>query len=485
MTKVVVIGAGIAGLKAAIDLEAAGVETIILEARDRLGGRLHTIQPFGNGFNADMGASWFHDCLVNPLLKKNVGSPDVTYYFNDGDQLWIGPSGVITKNDKVLAVQEEMVTFMNDYYQDPSKSDMSLRNFAHLYLEHTRGLLTDKQVRYSPQAFRVFELWLGQVWDTLSSKLLSEEGHVGRNAYLTSGYKSVFEKELEEYPGWREKIKLNTVVSKIAHNDKIQKVNVITTGGSSYECDYTVVTIPLGVLQLSPPEKGAVQWDPPLPSSFSRNLEKTTFAALGKIFVEFEEVFWPKDHDTFIFLGEPDNEMTQAFESRSSFKAPFQENDYRLTKDPKKWEYPLYCVNLDRASEKPVLVLLTQNPLTAWIEEDPTSRAWPVIQPMMESLAKLTGKACPSSPKALVTSQWTQDPFARGSYMGCAVGDEMTEAIQAFIDPKEIFGGSNRVRFAGEHTVFEGSGCAHGAWNSGAREAKKIVELINGKASKL
>jgi polyamine oxidase len=63
--RVIVVGAGIAGLTAANALAQAGVDCVVLEARDRIGGRLHTIDVAGSP--VDMGGSWIHHPLGNPL----------------------------------------------------------------------------------------------------------------------------------------------------------------------------------------------------------------------------------------------------------------------------------------------------------------------------------------------------------------------------------------------------------------------------------
>ena len=63
--RVIVIGAGLAGLTAANALTAAGVETVVVEARDRIGGRLHTVDVGGSPI--DMGGSWIHTPIGNPL----------------------------------------------------------------------------------------------------------------------------------------------------------------------------------------------------------------------------------------------------------------------------------------------------------------------------------------------------------------------------------------------------------------------------------
>ena len=62
---VVVIGAGLAGLGAAVALRERGITVTVLEARDRLGGRVHTVER--NGITLEMGANWIHGVSDNPL----------------------------------------------------------------------------------------------------------------------------------------------------------------------------------------------------------------------------------------------------------------------------------------------------------------------------------------------------------------------------------------------------------------------------------
>src|SRR5690606_22810155 len=72
-SRVVVIGAGIAGLAAARTLQDAGFEVIVLEARDRIGGRVFTSTQLG--VPLDFGASWIHGIDGNPIaeLAENMG----------------------------------------------------------------------------------------------------------------------------------------------------------------------------------------------------------------------------------------------------------------------------------------------------------------------------------------------------------------------------------------------------------------------------
>ena len=67
MRRVLVVGAGIAGLTVANALHHAGLECVVLEARGRVGGRLHTLDVAG--LPVDLGGSWLHHPSGNPLRR--------------------------------------------------------------------------------------------------------------------------------------------------------------------------------------------------------------------------------------------------------------------------------------------------------------------------------------------------------------------------------------------------------------------------------
>lgn len=58
---VVVVGAGLSGLKAAIDVQRAGYTCVVLEARERVGGKTWSIDSLGRGAGVDVGAAWIND----------------------------------------------------------------------------------------------------------------------------------------------------------------------------------------------------------------------------------------------------------------------------------------------------------------------------------------------------------------------------------------------------------------------------------------
>jgi monoamine oxidase len=71
MAKIAVVGAGAAGLMAALELRSAGHDVVVLESRDRVGGRIHTVR-FRDGLWANAGAEWLNrsDAIAHELVDK-------------------------------------------------------------------------------------------------------------------------------------------------------------------------------------------------------------------------------------------------------------------------------------------------------------------------------------------------------------------------------------------------------------------------------
>ncbi|MGP3534615.1 flavin monoamine oxidase family protein [Microbacterium sp. RD1] len=92
---VVIVGAGAAGLTAANDLRAAGLSVVVLEARDRVGGRLWTDEI--DGAMLEIGGQW-----VSPdqqALIDTVADLGLETYarYRDGDSVYVGPDGTVAR----------------------------------------------------------------------------------------------------------------------------------------------------------------------------------------------------------------------------------------------------------------------------------------------------------------------------------------------------------------------------------------------------
>jgi monoamine oxidase len=72
---VVIVGAGLSGLKAAYDIQQAGLSFVVIEARDRVGGKTWSVDPLGDGKVVDIGAAWINDTNQSEIyaLAKSLG----------------------------------------------------------------------------------------------------------------------------------------------------------------------------------------------------------------------------------------------------------------------------------------------------------------------------------------------------------------------------------------------------------------------------
>ncbi|GME76220.1 unnamed protein product [Ambrosiozyma monospora] len=461
--KVIIIGGGISGLKAAEELTDQNLTDFkILEARDRLGGRLHTDRTGIHGIGYNMGASWHHDTLQNPLFDEVVASGDeFDLYYDDYKLYYFGQNYKPKDFDdfKVEQCVAELEKYIElEYFESIDRKDESLHEIVTSYLFKQRKLLTEEQIQFVPQFIRHLELWHGVSWDNMSAKF-SMVDNVGRNCLMKCGYDKLVDKIAKKLP--KDSIELGKVVRHI--NRAGDTVDLKLEDGSSYTCDYLIVTVPQSILQLDSKLEGGIEWTPKLPSPIQNSLNNMSFGKLGKMIFEFNEAFWKHiDYDRFVAISNPESSdiIKQLQQNIQPKVQPVQESQ-----DPKPWDFPVLILNLYKSQGVPSLLCFTQGPLTEFLEAHPES-AWKYMEPI---IAKLVDKEAITQPVNTIASNWTVDPFSRGSYAACLPGNDPTELVI------HLARGLGNVRFAGEHTILDGAGAVHGAWMSGKREADHIL----------
>lgn len=168
--RVCVVGAGISGLRAAGLLASEGFEVTILEARSRIGGRVH--QSTRLGCSVDVGASWIHGTERNPfveLAKKSmtetVACGAVSSMF-DSEGCYMEPTLAKNLYEDVWAILDEASGYSKTHYPD-IPPEASLKTFVDARLK--------ERCSDEPLLASIIEMWgafMGADYETQSLKNL-------------------------------------------------------------------------------------------------------------------------------------------------------------------------------------------------------------------------------------------------------------------------------------------------------------------------
>lgn len=422
--RVIIIGAGIAGAAAAGKLKEAGFEVFVWEARNRVGGRIHTNTSLG--INAELGANW------------------VSYADTDGKRIF--------NLTKKFGIETHKTDFSSFKFFDPNGEKIGRLRTALFYgrfekilsksQTYTRGLTNDISVReaiekyldrseLSPRELSILALiedsysnnFAAKLEDVSANHYLSEEDRSQKAEYLvTGGFDTIVKRLLDEI-----KVELNEVVREISV--KSNRVEVITQN-KIYEGDFVIVTVPIGVLQ-----NGAIKFSPSLPDFKIKSFSSRKMGLFNKTFMQFSKKFWDSDSHFQIF-------QTVAMR-----------------------EFGI-CVNLHRFSKQPILVAMSTTNSALWVEQQ-------TEQTIKQKWQEILRKAYPKKEiefKNILRTNWQADIFSQGSYSHVSVGSTQKD-VDALIESV------GRISFAGEATSPREHGFVHGAFASGIREAERIINL--------
>ena len=425
--RVIVIGAGVAGLTAANALTNAGVDCVVVEARDRVGGRLHTREVGGRWI--DVGGSWIHDPDRNPLRRfaDQVGVP-----CRDDDVLAevvaYDPCDARRLTDEELGLVLELLGGFAtevDRLAQQLGDDSSAADGIDAYLEGL-GLApaTARRARAVIRAACEAEA-AGTTERTSLRWLYSGAEGQGRTAFgdlPDGGYR-----RLTSALAAGVRVQLGTVVTAVEHG--ADGVLVRTAEGGAERGSHVIVTLPLGVLQ-----RGSVAFDPPLPRERLDVISRLGFGRFEKVVMTFAERFWED-------AGLRNVALLPASDA----------------------ETVVLVVSDD---EQPVLMCLVYDPNVDHVRagQPREAAAW-----VLERLAPAVGGPCPE-PVDVVVTGWADDPFSLGSFSHVPPGSSPAD-VAALGEPATA-----RLLFAGEATTWDQLTHAGGAALSGIREAKRLLQ---------
>lgn len=437
---VVVIGAGAAGLACARALHDAGARTLVVEARDRVGGRVHTVRVPGLAAPVELGAEFVHGTpaalweLVDAAALRVVDAVE-EHLVRDGDRLrrrddFSGEMGHVLAGLDAERVDRSFAAYLDASWGGAEHAE--LRRLACGYVEGFHA---------APAA------------DVGVVGLARAEGAASGNDQafrIVDGYDRVLEPLVD--PGARAlPVRLNTVVRAVRWSRGAVELRVAHDGREeTVRARAAVVTLPVGVLRAPVDAPGAVAFDPPLDAKRAA-LDGIGVGPVCRMVLRFHRRFWESPGGVPA-LEDPEDGAALAFVHAPDTAVPVW------------WSL--------RALRAPVLVGWAGGPRAErLLALDAAAREAEAVRALATTFA-LTPDAVAESLVALHEHDWSADPYARGAYTYARVGG--ADAGAALARPLD-----GTLFFAGEATASGGNaGTVHGALTSGRRAAREVLAAL-------
>ena len=264
---VIVVGAGMAGIAASKELAESGYEVVILEARDRIGGRIWTSDQW-NELPLDLGASWIHGTNGNPLVElakivqaRTASTDEYVVYSPDGKRL------KKSVRDRI----EQLTKTLNKGIRRAQNADhdQSIHATVQAMFDGVQFTREDEKLVNFILNNTIEQEYAGSVTET-STWWYDDDSSFGNNdVYVLSGYKAIADHLLQS-----NRVLLRQTVEKIDWN---AAGVTVTTNQGLHRADRVVVTLPLGVLKTK-----KIQFSPGLPNEKQRAIDALGMGVLNK-----------------------------------------------------------------------------------------------------------------------------------------------------------------------------------------------------------
>jgi monoamine oxidase len=421
--EVLIIGAGMAGLSAARTLVDQGVRVVVLEARQRIGGRNWTSRAWPQT-PTDMGASWIHGVRGNPItdladrlnLNRAATDYDNSVLYNlDGSQVSeVLESQIYNNFETVRDNALDAVDF--------SKPDYPLEVALHEAANWDGLSVVAKQRLNFTINTGIEHEFSGDVAEMSAQFPDDSSEFSGNDVIFPNGYDQIFNNLTQGVD-----IQLGQIVSEIGYDEAGVR---ITTDQATWRAPRAIITLPVGVLQ-----KDVVRFAPELPAAKREAIHTLGSGLLNKTFLRFPEAFWPKQPEIINYI--------------SSNKGEWNE-----------W------LNIFHYTNQPILLGFNAASYARTVESFSDEKT---VQDAMRVLRQIFGNNIPN-PNAWQITRWASDPFAFGAYSFNAVGSNRSirTALGASVE--------DRLFFAGEATSLDYYQTVHGAHLSGVRVAGEVAQ---------
>ncbi|MEN8133263.1 MAG: FAD-dependent oxidoreductase [Pseudomonadota bacterium] len=451
--KVVVMGAGLAGLSAAFELTQAGHDVTILEAQMRPGGRVLTLrQPFSDGLYAEAGAARVPDSHDLTLKYAKLFNLTLDAYQRYASEL----ARVVYHHERRFTVQpDEDFNLLAHFPLDLTLEEREL-GFDGLWQKYLRPVIEEMGDRHSPD-------WPPQSakkYDQMTVEELMREQ--GASPGVVTAINFALDRHCEDrrpsalwaLAGWyndtgpeqmykirggtdllpnafaarlAEKIHYGSPVVRIEHDTRSVRVFFLQAGAhQTIAGDYLICAIPFSVLR-------DIEISPPFTPEKQRAVTELTFTPAARVFLQFRRRYWLEEG----FSGFAETDVLQS----------------------------IWNPTFDQPGPRGILLSFLWDSLarhlTAMTEDERINYTLKHMEKIFPGIRQHF--------EGGVTKSWGDDPWARGCSVYLKPGQ--VTSLLPYIARHE-----GRVHFAGTHTYPQEAGWMQGAFVSGNRAAREVNE---------
>ena len=439
--RIVVVGAGMAGLVAARLLQDSGFIVTVLEARPRFGGRVWTDDRLGAPL--DLGGSWVHGVEGNPLTLwcDRLG---IELVESEGERLLIDKRATApTREGQRRRAVMGRLAFKAAIEWASWKSKAMARVNGPRSISVKQAAEPLLRARWLPEVDRLVVATFIEMsegvqsapWDKVAAEEWFPTEGLDRNAQPRGGFRPLIADAAQGLT-----LRHGAAVERVLWTGA--GVAAILQGGERIEADRAVIAVPAGLLRAGLPVV-----DPAPPPAQRAALDRLGYGGgiLAKLYLRFPHRFWPEQPKWF-------GRLPDAPDRRGTFNT---------------W------VSHQEETGLPILLSFGNGQTAIHLDRDASDDEVKAVA--MRSLRAMFGDDIPE-PEGMAFPRWLSDPWSRGGYSYPGVGSDSDDGT-TYARP---LGG--RVFFAGEATEPVEYGTVHAALWSGEQTAEAIFRAATGVA---